>query len=224
MKYGNLTLGQIEAAINKLGGEEGFALLLQDKLVITKKDEQPVSSAEICYQRTLAWGRTTPPKFLMTVTLGRRKTVQEHIAALKECGHTFGDCLDEERASEIVLTYGQEEEEWDLFVASSSDMGFTEESCLSAIYSRALSLGWEVEKLPTEAGFVICESYNGQKPRQWLNIATESFRVSRCFESIFKVECDSDGHVKLNLELGYPERACHRTGTLWVFGRRRKNQ
>jgi len=33
MKYGNLTLGQIEAGINKIGGEEAFMRLLRDESV-----------------------------------------------------------------------------------------------------------------------------------------------------------------------------------------------
>ena len=37
MKYGNLTLGQTEAIMNKLGGEEGAMSLLRDELVVTKK-------------------------------------------------------------------------------------------------------------------------------------------------------------------------------------------
>ena len=36
MKYGNLTLGQIEAGINKIGGEEAFMRLLRDGLLISE--------------------------------------------------------------------------------------------------------------------------------------------------------------------------------------------
>ena len=36
MKYGNLTLGQIEAGINKIGGEEAFMRLLRDELVLSE--------------------------------------------------------------------------------------------------------------------------------------------------------------------------------------------
>ncbi len=36
MKYGNLTLGQIEAGINKIGGEEAFLRLLRDEMVISE--------------------------------------------------------------------------------------------------------------------------------------------------------------------------------------------
>jgi len=36
MKYGNLTLGQIEAGINKIGGEEAFMRLLREELVISE--------------------------------------------------------------------------------------------------------------------------------------------------------------------------------------------
>ena len=36
MKYGDLTLGQIEAGINKIGGEEAFMRLLRDELVISE--------------------------------------------------------------------------------------------------------------------------------------------------------------------------------------------
>ena len=40
MKYGNLTLGQIEAGINKIGGEEAFLRLLRDELSVS----QPIRS------------------------------------------------------------------------------------------------------------------------------------------------------------------------------------
>lgn len=40
MKYGKLTLGQIEAIVNKLGGEEGVDLLLADELVISRKERK----------------------------------------------------------------------------------------------------------------------------------------------------------------------------------------
>jgi len=42
MKYGNLTLGQIEAGINKIGGEDAFLRLLRDELIVS---EVPTDSA-----------------------------------------------------------------------------------------------------------------------------------------------------------------------------------
>lgn len=38
MKYSNLTLGQIEACINKLGGEEGLLRLLANKVVVVIRE------------------------------------------------------------------------------------------------------------------------------------------------------------------------------------------
>lgn len=38
MKYGNLTLGQLEAGINKIGGEEAFMQLLRGELIVSKPD------------------------------------------------------------------------------------------------------------------------------------------------------------------------------------------
>lgn len=40
MKYGKLTLGQIEALVNKLGGEEGVELLLADEFIISRKERK----------------------------------------------------------------------------------------------------------------------------------------------------------------------------------------
>lgn len=37
MKYGNVTMGQVEAAINKLGGLSGWQALLDDKLEVRSK-------------------------------------------------------------------------------------------------------------------------------------------------------------------------------------------
>ena len=38
MKYGELTFGQMEAVVNKLGGMDGVASLLADEMVVTKKE------------------------------------------------------------------------------------------------------------------------------------------------------------------------------------------
>ena len=57
MKYGSVTLGQIEAMINKIKrdvGEEGVELLLADELVISRKERKlrSVETVEICISAT----------------------------------------------------------------------------------------------------------------------------------------------------------------------------
>ena len=46
MKYGNLTFGQMEAVLNKLGGMDGVALLLADEIVLTRKEVKTTPSPE----------------------------------------------------------------------------------------------------------------------------------------------------------------------------------
>ena len=41
MKYGKLTLGKIEAIVNKLGGYDAVEKLLRNELIISEKPKQP---------------------------------------------------------------------------------------------------------------------------------------------------------------------------------------
>ncbi len=74
MKYGEINLGQVEAIINKLGGEQDALRFLRGELVVStaKPIEMPV------------W---------KTVKLGTCKTPRAYRKALKKAGRCIGDTL-----------------------------------------------------------------------------------------------------------------------------------
>jgi len=56
MKYGEVSLGQVEAAINKLGGIEGFYKLLRGQLIISEKKWYEIDS--VIYIKVISDGTT----------------------------------------------------------------------------------------------------------------------------------------------------------------------
>ena len=63
MKYGNLTLGQIEAGINKIGGEDAFMRLLAGELnVVPAKPSDPKKLLELVTTTSVAMNVPDPKK------------------------------------------------------------------------------------------------------------------------------------------------------------------
>lgn len=60
VKYGNLTLGQIEAGINIIGGEEAFRLLLQGKLAVSAPPHLWQEKDGVIYFSVTSDGATGP--------------------------------------------------------------------------------------------------------------------------------------------------------------------
>jgi hypothetical protein len=84
MKYGRLTLGQVEALINKIGGEEGVHALLRDELEIRPKP--------------LPFPKNEHGHYVVTVT-GLGLSGREEIARLEANGFRIGDY-----ARQILIT------------------------------------------------------------------------------------------------------------------------
>jgi hypothetical protein len=76
MKYGEVTLGQMEAAINKLGGMDGFHALLRDELEIRPK--------------SLPFPKNKNGHYIVNVT-GLGLSGREEIGRLEEGGFRIGD-------------------------------------------------------------------------------------------------------------------------------------
>ncbi len=64
MKYGNLTLGQIEAGINKIGGEEAFLSLLRDELVVPQHTRRWREQNGVIYFTLPPTDGTTGPQWI----------------------------------------------------------------------------------------------------------------------------------------------------------------
>ena len=60
MKYGNLTLGQIEAGVNKIGGEEAFLKLLRGELTVSEPVRRWMEKDGVIYFSVVSDGTTGP--------------------------------------------------------------------------------------------------------------------------------------------------------------------
>jgi hypothetical protein len=195
MKYGEINLGQVEAIINKLGGEQGALRFLRGELVVSaaKPIEMPV------------W---------KTVKLGTCKTPSEYRKALKKAGMRIGDWGDDILGR---ITCSKEEIDLDLVVLSVGDLGLKDGAKYSDICAKAVELGLEL--CPAEVGPALRLQYGDQPKGEWLRIAMEAITDRDGSLSFFYVERGGDG-LWLRGHGGLPDGvwgAVHR----FVFGRRK---
>lgn len=77
MKYGNLTLGQIEAGINKIGGEDAFMRLLAGELnIVPAKPADPKKLLELVTTVSVAACEKFVAKEHFKVDIGRKAKVK----------------------------------------------------------------------------------------------------------------------------------------------------
>ncbi len=193
MKYGEINLGQVEAIINKLGGEQGALRFLRGELVISVKPiELPV------------W---------KTVKLGTCKTPDEYRKALKKAGRSIGDW-----GGDILgrISCSQEETDLDLVVLTVADLGFKDGACYADICAKASELGLEL--CPAEVGPALRLQYGDQPKGERLRIAMEAIADRDGDLNIFAVE--HDGDVLLHGAYGRPDHVS-RAGDRFVCGRRK---
>lgn len=202
MKYGKVTLGQVEAIINKLGGMEGVRRLLADELTVV----------EIKKQAFAIW---------KTIQLGTGlNTADAFRGALNSGGLLIGswadDLLSRPAFKKSVAT---RKTECDLVVVSVADLGFKNGATREQIYNRAQELGLEL--CPAEVGPQLRLQYKDQPAGEWLLIGMEPITVSDGELSVFDVGRDDDGHLWLNGSFGLP--GFFGSGDdRWVFVRPRK--
>jgi hypothetical protein len=188
MKYNDITLGQIEAVFNKLGGVDGVQKFLSGELI--------VKSAE---HKCPVW---------KTIKLGTGlKTADDFRKAIKECGMKISSW-----ASDIlgkpVFTVAVKETELDLAVASVAELGFKNGATREQIYSRAKELGLEL--CPNEVGPQLRLQYKDQPNSEWLAVAIEPITDSGGGLRLFSVGRD-DGGLWLSSDYGRP-------GSVWSGG------
>jgi hypothetical protein len=151
MKYGELTLGQVEAVVNKLGGMEGVKRLLSGETVIKESEHEF--------------------KIWKTIKLGTGlKTADDFRRALAKGRFRLGDW-----ASDIIgkpaFTVAAEETEVDLVKVKVSELGFKNGARLDQIYERAKELG--LVPCPAEVGPQLRLQYQDQPNDEWLLVAME---------------------------------------------------
>lgn len=195
MKYGEITLGQVEAVINKLGGMDGVRRLLADELTVT------VKGAAFQVWETLKLGTSLA-------------TADEFRGALKRAGFKISDW-----ATDILgkpaFKVATEETEVDLVVVSVAGLGFASGATREDIYNRAQKLGLKL--CPPEVGPQLRLQYHDQLESEWLFVAMEPIADSDGYSSVFRVERRGDG-LWLDSYDGRSESFWHDRNR-WVFVR-----
>ena len=190
MKYGNATLGQVEAVWNKLGGEEGVQLFLAGELMV---------SAPVRIWKT--W---------KTIKLGTGlKTADDFRKALKAGGFRIGDWTND-ILGKPAFSVASKEMEVDLVNVSVAELGFANDASRKEIYDRAIELGLEL--CPAEVGPQLRLQYKDQSHSEWLVIAMEPIVASDGGLLVFRVDHDGGG-VWLYSHGGHP-------GRVWGAGSR----
>ena len=180
----NLTAGQLNAVVKKLGGDAGVQRFLRGELrvVETQKREFPI------------W---------KTVKLGVHKTPAEYRKALEAGNHRSGGWVNE-IFDKPVCTCADKETDVDLVVLSVGDLGFKEGALYSQICDKAVAVGLEV--CPAEVGPALRLAYGDQPRGERLIIATKPFTGSGDDLDLFVMEVSGGGGLWLRGDCGPSDR------------------
>lgn len=182
MKYGELTLGQVEALVNKLGGMEGVQRFLSGELLVS-------ATAKV-------W------KTWKTIQLGTSlQTADDFRKAVKSAGMKIGDWAND-ILGKPAFTATESVMEVELVVASVAELGFKDGATRKDIYVRAQELGLDL--CPPEVGPQLRLQYTDQPKGEWLVIAMEPITDSDGSLNLFYVEHAGGGRW-LHASLGYPD-------------------
>lgn len=167
----NLTAGQLNAIVKKLGGEENALRFLRGELVVKPTDHN--------------WS------VFKTLKLGTGpKTADDFRAALVASGMKIGDW-----ANDILgkpeFTVATKEAEVDLVIVSVAELGFKKGATREKIYAKAKELGLDL--CPAEVGPQLRLQYKDQSLNEWLAIGMEPIRHSDGNLDLFNVERNGDG-------------------------------
>ena len=171
MKYGELTLGQVEAVVNKLGGMEGVKRFLAGE-TMAKETEHEFD----------IW---------KTIKLGTGfKTADEFRRALRDGGFRISGW-----ASDILgnpaFKVASEETEVDLIKVTVAELGFKEGVRRDQIYERAKEFGLEL--CPAEVGPQLRLRYKDQPNGEWILVAMEPIFASDGNPRLFPVGRNDSG-------------------------------
>lgn len=181
----NLTFGQMNAIVKKLGGEEGALRFLRGELLVSA---------------------AVPPTYAVwkTITLGTHKDLKALKAALKSAKCKVSDYAND-LLGKPAFTLASEPTEVDLVVRSVKELGFEGNATYAQICAKAVELGLEL--CPAEVGPALRLAYNDQPRDEWLRIAMEAITGSGGDRRIFDVGHDGDG-LWLDWNGGHP-------GSVW---------
>lgn len=193
----NLTAGQLNAIVKKLGGHEAAMRFLRGELVVS-----------------VAAPREFP--IWKTVTLGVHKSAGGYIKALKAAKHRIGDWAND-ILGKAEFTCAGMETDVDLVVLSVADLGFKEGARYSQICEKAVEMGLAL--CPAEVGPALRLAYTDQPRGEWVVIAMKAITDSHRGLLVFYLE-----HVRVELwlsgNLGRPDDFWSSDGR-FVFVRRK---
>lgn len=201
MKYGNLTLGQIEAIVNKLGGMDGVNRLLADEFVMM------LNGAKIPVWKTIRLG---PGTGLITPDCFR--------GAIRQA-----KCDIDRWADDILknIIAGKKDIELDLCVLTTSELVGKQNRTIEEVFFGASRLG--LERCPAEVGPQLRLQYLDQPRRERLIIGMDPIRISNDYFHVLSVEyygsvpCLYSRFCALDAPDILWDGDCH-----WVFVRPRK--
>jgi len=171
MKYGEITFGQMEAIVNKLGGMDGVQRFLSDELVVS-------TSAKV-------W------KTWRTVKLGTGlKIANDFRKAIKQSGMEISE-WGNDLLGKSAFTVSSEEVEVELINVSVAELGFKYKATYKDICVRARELGLDL--CPNEVGPQLRLQYNDQPKDEWLLVAMEAITDSNGSLRVFHVKRDDGG-------------------------------
>jgi len=189
MKYGELTFGQVEALVNKLGGMEGVQRFLSGELLVS-------ATAKV-------W------KAWKTIKLGTGlQTADDFRKAVKLAGMKIGNWANDV-LGKPAFTVAESEVEVELVVVSVAELGFKDGATRKDIYVRAEELGLYL--CPPEVGPQLRLQYTDQPNGEWLIIAMEPITGSDGDLNLFVVGHGDDSRF-LHARSGSPDDVWHGDG------------
>jgi hypothetical protein len=169
MKYGDLTLGQVEAIVNKLGGMGGASRFLRGESVVKMVE------------------RVFP--IWKTITLGTHKNAEALRNALKQAGYRVSSRA-EDVMSKPAFSLAPQEITIQLATATVVELGFTVATRYDAICARIKELGYSL--CPAEVGPQLRLQYPDQPMGEWLTVAMEPITASDGGPLVFYVALVED--------------------------------
>jgi len=203
MKYGELTLGQTEAIVNKLGGMEGVIRFLSGDLVVIEAVRQF--------------------KVWKTIKLGTGlKTAGDFSRALRSGGIEVSS-WPQGLFRNPAYTVAVEETEVDLIKVTVAELGFKEGVRRDQLYERAREVGLEL--CPPEVGPQLRLQYKNQPKDECVFVGMEPIARETGSVGVFTVKCDALRYQWLDSYFIASEdhyNSPFRPEFAWVFVRPRK--
>ncbi|HVN26300.1 MAG TPA: hypothetical protein VMT99_01435 [Candidatus Paceibacterota bacterium] len=187
----DLTMGQMNAIVKKIGGRDAALRLLRGELVVFRTIE--------------TW---------KSVLIGASKSVDDLSKTLENKGFKISDWTsDLLKRTPLAKTLTEIE----LVLVSVADLGFTERTDLYAFYNRAKEFGLDL--VPAEVGPQLRLVYSNQPMGEHLFIGMEPIADSNADLSVFLLAHLENGKLLSTRSSWNPKILL--TETLWVFARRK---